>query len=161
MNLPPMPIDGTCPDGPHSTISPFTNSSETVYVYGLAPVYAEGGPARKGVQNTFFEVKGYTDPTVRGVVLIRGRLLDGHAKVVFVDDYAAGPVVGTDVVNGVQSDVHAEAALPTAHLPAVAGAAKGWGIWQVTQGIANDSLNKCIGYQIDTATTSQVVIGQG
>lgn len=46
LKLPEMPTDVTCTDGPHATISPYRNSSDTVYVWGLVPVYAAGGSER-------------------------------------------------------------------------------------------------------------------
>src|ERR1700693_5894411 len=33
LKLPPMAKGGTCPDGPHSTISPYQNSADTTYVW--------------------------------------------------------------------------------------------------------------------------------
>lgn len=160
LKIPPMPANGKCPDGPHSNISPYQGSSAQTYVWGKGPVYAEGGPEVRSSQINYFDVTYYTDPTVKGVVLIRGEQLDGRLKLVFIGIYAAGPVVGTDNVGGPQAAVHAEAALPAANVPAGAGAAPGWGVWKLRQGI-DKSYRGCTGIQIDTAAGSEVVVALG
>jgi hypothetical protein len=161
LKLPPMAKGGTCPDGPHSTISPYQTTADTTYVWGLGPVYVAGGPLRTGSRDAYFDVTYYTDPTVRGVVLIRGRELGGSLKVVFVGDYAAGPVLGSDTVgDGTNAVLNAEAALPAAHPPLNTSAGSGWGIWSIRQGI-DKTFNNCAGLQFDTASGSEVVVAAG
>jgi hypothetical protein len=92
------------------------------------------------------------------VVLIRGQQLDGKLKVVYVGDYATGSVVGTDTINGKVMEQHAEAALPANRPPSVAGAAAGWGIWTIRQGIDRSYVG-CTGFQFDTATGTEVIAG--
>jgi hypothetical protein len=161
LKLPPMSKGGTCPDGPHSTISPYQDSSNTVYVWGSAHVYVAGGPLRTGVRNNYFDVTYFTDPTITGVVLLRGREIGGTLKVVFVGDYAAGLVVGSDTIgDGTQGVLNAEAVLPAANPPVNASAASGWGIWNIRQGI-DKTFNNCAGLQIDSASGSEVIVAAG
>ena len=96
----------------------------------------------------------FTDPSVSGVVLSRGKDLDSGAPLVFIGDYATGPVVGNDVLNGFQVTLHTELAIPTASKLPDQHAAPGWGVYPVTQGI--DKNWKCVGIQIDTSAGSYV-----
>lgn len=86
-----------------------------------------GRNATLSSQNAYFDVTFYTDPTVIGVVLVRGEQLDGRFKVVYVGDYAAGAVVGTDTIAGQVVDQHSEAALPADRPPTNTNAAPGMG----------------------------------
>ena len=153
LNLPAMPADGKCPDGPESSVAPYPNAFRPLY--GVGPVYAQGGPRTDTAENSYFDVTVFTDPTVQGVVLARGRRLDGpQQRIFFIGQWAAGPVVGTDTVADKQVDLHAELALPGDRRPSNAGAAPGWGIWEFRMGIRKP--RGCTGFQIDTTSTSEV-----
>lgn len=156
LTFPPMPANGRCPDGPKTTIKPYADGTIPL-VWGNRNVFVEGGNARLTPQNAYFDVTFYTAPTVTGVVLIRGEQLGGRLKVVYVGDYAAGPVIGTDAIAGTPVQQHPEAALPADRPPANAGAAKGWGIWKIQQGIARSYIG-CTGFQFDTASGSEVIV---
>jgi hypothetical protein len=156
LRLPPMPANGQCPDGPHSDIFAYAGNS-TASVWGNGTVFVEGGPGTSTSQNQYFDVTFYTDPTVSGVVLIRGQQLGGRLNVVYVGDYAAGPVVGSDSIGGKPVTQYAEAALPADRPPSNTNAAPGWGIWKIRQG-ADRSYSGCTGLQFDTASGSQVVV---
>jgi hypothetical protein len=76
----------------------------------------------------------------------------------FVGPFAAGPLLGTDVIQNQQADVHAEVALPAeSPLSNNPAPAKGWGIWHIRQGI--DKRFTCAAIQIDTAAGTQVFLG--
>jgi hypothetical protein len=156
MNLPPLAADAPCPDGPSSEIWPFPNSSRSVW--GNGHVFAAGGTGPRGSLNTYFDVTFYTDPTVKGVVLIRGKQIDGRLDVVYVGDYAAGLVAGTDLLDGKPVEMRSEAALPTSRLPVIYGAAPGWGIWRIRQGIDPTKFWGCVVFQVDTASGSEVIV---
>ena len=151
-----MPASGQCPDGAHPTITPYRDGT-LPQVWGNGTIFVEAGAATQTSQNVYFDVTFYTDPTVSGVVLIRGQQLDGRLKVVFVGDYAAGAVAGTDVIAGKAVEQHAEAALPASRPPSNANAAPGWGIWKVRQGIRSNYIG-CTGIQFDTASGSDVIV---
>jgi hypothetical protein len=156
LNLPALAAGAPCPDGPLSTIQPYSNSTRNVW--GNGHVFAVGGMDIRGALNTYFDVIFYTDPTVRGVVLIRGKQIDGSTDVGYVGDYVAGHIVGNDVLEGKQVEVHSEAALPTSRLPVVAHAAPGWGVWHIRQGIDPKKFWGCAVFQFDTASATEVIV---
>ncbi len=160
LNIPPMPADGHCPVGPQSRVSPYANPSLTYLLFGSGPFYGEGGPVTVTSNASYYDLTGFTDPTVRGVVLIRGQELGGRLKVVWVGPYAAGPVVGSDTIEGRQSDLHPEAVLAAARPPANTGAAPGWAIWRVRDGVGK-GFTGCAGFQIDTASGAEVFVASG
>lgn len=157
LNLPAMPADGQCPTGPESSVAPYPNAYRPLY--GVGPVYAQGGPRTDTSENSYFDVTLFTDPTVHGIVLARGQRLDGPQKIFYIGQWAAGPVVGTDTVAGKQVELHAELALPGDRRPSNADAAPGWGIWEFRMGIRKP--RGCTGFQIDTASTSEAWVVAG
>jgi len=165
--IPQMPADGNCPDGPQSTVAPFgANSASDLagtggMAYGTGPVYAIGGPETDGQRNFYFDVTVFTDPTVHGVVLMRGQQLDGQWRVVMVGPWAAGAVVGTDTIGGRQLTLHSELALPASRPPFKTGVAPGWGLWEVRLGIDKKDTRQCVGWQIDTASGTEVFVTTG
>jgi hypothetical protein len=156
LRLPTMPASGQCPDGAHPTITPYRDGTIPA-VWGNGTIFVEGGAATQTSQNIYFDVTIYTDPTVSGVVLIRGQQLDGRLKVVFVGNYAAGPVAGTDVIAGTVVEQRAEAAVSASRPPSNARAAQGWGIWKIRQGIKSSYIG-CTGIQFDTASGTDVLV---
>ena len=156
LKLPPMPADGHCVDGPYSQVSPF-HADATTQLYGRGPVYAFGGPRTNTSKNIYFDVTFYTDPTVKGVVLIRAQQLDGLLKVLYVGPWAAGPIVGTDTIDGKRVELYGELAVSADRPPSDAAAAPGWGIWHVRQGIDKGFIN-CTGFLFDTASGSEVFV---
>lgn len=156
LQLPPMPANGQCPDGPHSTIFAYAGNG-TANVWGNGTVFVEGGSAISTAQNLYFDVTFFTDPTVSGVVLIRGQQLGGRLNVVYVGSYAAGRVVGSDSISGTRVTQHAEAAVPANRPPSNTGAAPGWGVWKIRQGI-DRSYSGCTGFQFDTVSGTQMIV---
>lgn len=163
LRIPAMPADGRCPVGPQRSVNPYADTSSTYILgplLGSGPVYGLGGLETDTPNASYFDVHAYTDPTVHGIVLIRGQQLDGHQQIVWVGPYAAGPVIGSDTIDGRRVDLHTEAVLDTAHAPSVAGAAPGWGIWQLRDGVGRGA-SGCYGYQIDTAAGTEVFVAGG
>lgn len=165
--IPQMPSDGNCPDGPQSKVAPFGANSANYLaatggmLYGAGPVYALGGPEHDGQRNKFFDVTFFTDPTVQSVVLVRGEQLGGQWKVVIVGPWAAGAVVGTDTVSGQRLTLHSELALPASRPLFKAGVASGWGLWEVRLGIDSHDASHCVGWQIDSASGTEVFVTSG
>ena len=156
-HFPPMPATGVCPDGPHTpSITPYKSGYTETNAYGTGPVYGQGGPHTDGATNRFFDVTYFTDPTVKGVVLVRIRDIDAGFKGVFLAPYGHGPVVGTDMINGETVDLYGELVLPVASPPANTNRAPGWGIWPVRQGL--DKRFQCADLQIDTAAGTQIIL---
>lgn len=165
--IPALPADLNCPDGPQSKVSPYGGMS-AIYLaesggslYGTGPVYGVGGGRTDTPKNSYFNVTVFTDPTVRDVVLVRGRQLDRRLDVFFVGPWAAGPVVGNDTIDGKHTELRAELALPAGRPPSNPNAAPGWGIWKLRIGIARENFIGCTGFQFDTAAGSEVFVAAG
>ena len=117
--------------------------------YGSGPIYADGGSETDTSKGFYFHDSMYADKPIDGPILVRVRDLFTHQTIVFVGDFAAGPVVGTDTVDGKLAELHTEMVLYTddrAHAPHLiasnhpyawlftAGAPKGWSSstgWQI------------------------------
>jgi len=158
LRLPAMLADGGCPVTQTRTdIYPYLGGVAVPLVFGSGPVYFF--PAGEiDTPQGYADRRYLTDPSVRGPVLIRGQQLDGRLQEVFVGPWAAGPVVGTDVIDGKEVQLYGELVLPAGHKPAQPWYVKpGWGIWPVRQGHGIGS-NGCIGIQIDTVDSSQVLV---
>lgn len=125
-------------------------------LYGKGPVYGEAGPKTESPTMHYFDVHYLTDPTVKGPVLVRGGQLDGPQRLLFSGPYAAGPVVGTDVVDGKPVDLHAEVLLPAEHPRQIRAMSPGWAYWPVRQGANAAIVGHCLAVQIDTLSTTEL-----
>lgn len=157
VRVPAPAADGACHQGPFtSQIVPYANGSSEMEVYGTGPVYGLGGPSTNAGSNVYFDVTYFTSPSVRGVALIRINDLSGKYPGRFVGPLAVGKSLGSDTIAGQATPVFSELALPPENPPAnVPGAAPGWGVWHIRQGI--DQQYTCAAIQIDTATTTEVL----
>lgn len=156
LRIPAPAKDGTCVDGPHSaSVAPYAGGSTETNLYGNGPVYSLGSPVTPTTKNAFFDVTYFTTPTVHGVVLVRIEERGGLYKGFFAGPLGVGKVVGTDTVDGFDMTLYSELALPADNPPSNAGAAPGWGIWKVWQGL--DKHFKCVGIQFDFGSTTQVI----
>ncbi len=132
-----------CPDGP----------KDSAGVYGSGPFHGDpslgAGPEQTSWGSYFFLV-GATDSTATGLMLIRARDMHTGASLVFVGQYATGPVVGTDTVRGVAGQQHVEVLLDMSHRP-TGSAAKGPNgstYWSVNVGAAK-AWPSCVAWQVD------------
>lgn len=159
LKIPAVAADGACHQGPFTaSISPYANGGTESDAYGTGPVYGEGSPPISAGSNVYFDVTYFTDPTVKTVVLVRINDLSRKYAGRFVGPFAVGSSVGTDTIAGQATPAFSELALPAENPPAnTPAAAPGWGIWHIRQGI--DQRFTCAAIQIDTATTTQVILG--
>lgn len=159
LKVPAPAADGQCHQGPFTPqIVPYASGAAELEVYGTGPVYGQGGPATNAGSYVYFDVVYFTDPTVRGVALVRINDVSRKYPGRFVGPLAVGTSLGTDTIAGQPTPVFSELALPAENPPVDAsGAAAGWGIWHIRQGI--DQRFTCAAIQIDTATTTEVLLG--
>jgi hypothetical protein len=145
--LPVLKAGHSCPDGP-----------EANNLYGAGPVYgAPGWPQPTTASelagnfstswglyfyNTFITVAGLNGP-----VLVRGRDLRTNRPIIFVGNYATGPVVGTDTVDGRLVNQHVYLELEMSHPPSGSTAAQQVE-WPVILGI-DKGWSDCVGFQFD------------
>jgi hypothetical protein len=154
VQLPVVAADAACPAGPSNTIDDGSGPSSRL---GNGPVY---GDAMNGVETAwgwYFGVTYWTNPELRGLVLIRGRDLRNGTPVVFLGEYGAGQVTGTDTLDGKTVVQHSELVFNASNHPATSGTSK-WGIYRLRQGIARD-WTMCTGFQIDGDGFSEVLVG--
>lgn len=155
----PLQFPGLGPGG----VCPYTSSEARPYLggvpallFGTTPVWGNGGPHVTTAKALYASDTFYTDPSVKGPVLIRGGFVGSETPMVFIGQYAAGPVLYQDVVAGASMDVHNAAVLPAAHAPKSPGAAPGWGIWTVQMGYPS-AAKGCGVVQVDTLAGSEEI----
>jgi hypothetical protein len=148
VNPPPLAADGSCPASSGVWIEP-----PSIYALGPGPVYSAGGSEHDTEKWTYFDVTLYTDPSVRGLVLIRGRQIGGSQLVVAAGRYAAGPVLSSDVIDGQRVELRSEQVLPAVHPIADLGL----GIWYIRIGTPRGS-SGCNVLQIDTAAGTEIQV---
>lgn len=156
VKLPALGPNGTCPETAMTTVKPYKDQLVSTQLYGNGPVFGAGGPPSYTKANVFYKVSYLADPTVTGVVLVRIATLDGAHRGVFVGPYGAGPVTGTDTIDGKRVDLHGEAALPVSVAPRDPTLAAGWASWPVLQGV--DISWKCVVIQIDIQSATEAVV---
>lgn len=135
----------------HSILDCSIGSMNSDGSYGSGPIFGEGGGASEmdTSKGFYFHNSLYADKAIDGPILVRVRDLFTDQTIVFVGDFAAGPVAGTDTLDGKLVQQHTELVLYTddrAHAPHlidsthpyawlfIAGAPKGWSTstgWQI------------------------------
>jgi hypothetical protein len=137
--LPKLTPSDSCPDGP-----------VTAGVYGNGPYYGDpslGPPTpRHTAWGRYWDLVGLTDRSVSGLLLVRAVDVKTHQPYVFVGQYAAGPIVGTDGLSGQTVQQRSELVLDTAHQPR--STSNGKTRWPFTVGVPNGN-SGCYGWQID------------
>lgn len=159
VRIPAPASNDACDQGPFTPqIVPYANGSSEMNVYGTGPVYGLGGSPINAGSYLYFDVTYFTSPSVKGAVLIRINDISGRYPGRFVGPLAVGKSLGTDTIASQATPVFSELALPSENPPAnIPGAAPGWGVWHIRQGI--DQQFTCAVIQIDTATTTEVLLG--
>lgn len=106
---------------------------------GVGPLHGSGSAVEiRTAWGSYFHDFLYADRPVTGPILVRARDLISGQPVVFVGQYAGGPVVGTDVLDGQVVEQHVELVIDLVAPPYA---------WQYEAGIANNP--PCTGWQID------------
>jgi hypothetical protein len=154
--LTPQPVGAECPAGPSSVVD---GGQGPRTVLGVGPAYIVGSwhNATANAWGTYSDWLMLSDPSLTGLVLVRGRDLETNLPVVFVGSHAAGNVVGTDTIAGKSVQQRSEAVFDAGHHdPALSGTSK-WGIWPMTPGV-DKSESGCIAFQIDGPSFSEIVV---
>jgi len=103
LRLPVFASQLDCKSGPFNSVGSL----------GSGPVYGDAGLYSKNAWGYYYSIVAYADTDVVGPILVRARDLFTGQPVVFVGQYAAGPVVGSDTFRGHLYDQHAEVLLNT------------------------------------------------
>jgi hypothetical protein len=151
MRIPVFASKADCKDGPH-------NSEGS---YGSGPIYGDGGQTSSGIWGTYFHNRAYANGNVAGPVLVRERDLFTHQPVVFVGPGAAGPVVGTDTVDGIPVEQHTELIIDTTKRSPDLGSWSGSRLhtfdWVFTAGVPTNWSGSTV-WQIDGPGFSEVFV---
>jgi hypothetical protein len=130
---------------------------------GAGPIFADRGPTSSTTRGTYFHNLAYANSNVAGPVLIRARDLFTNTPVVFVGRYAAGPVVGSEVVDGNLLLQHTEVVIDTTRSGGISPywnqstAAHHLFDWPFTAGVPKNS-PASTGWQIDGPGFSEVFL---
>jgi hypothetical protein len=122
---------------------------------GSGPVYGDGGLKSTSTWGDYYSIVAYADTGVAGPILVRARDLFTGQPVVFIGQYAAGPVVGKDTFEGHTYDQHAEVLLKTGTSDKQAVSHKF--VWKFIDGVPT-SWSGSTGWQIDGAGFSEVFV---
>jgi hypothetical protein len=131
-------------------------SPDQLFTYGVGPVYGIGGGPTPTPWGTYFNVSWVIDPSITGPVIIRGHDLRSNRTIVFVGPYSAGTVFGMDGDKVQFPELHLDASHPPSHTVDPPG----FGLWPVTQGVAN-GWSHCFGFQIDGTGFTELITGNG
>jgi hypothetical protein len=163
--MPVVTSEASCPPTPHPSASAVAGVTDAVRVWlstgyqfgGFGPAYAivGGGFYGQSQWGLYYTVVWVIEPQVRGLVLIRGRdALNQELALVYIDQYAAGSVLGTDTINNKLTLQRGELVLDAGHHPATSGKSK-WGVYEARVGIPF-TMSGCHAFQVDGEGFSQV-----
>jgi hypothetical protein len=122
-----IPPAAGCKSGPYNAAGSF----------GSGPVYGDAGPMSTSNWGAYFHNAAYADTKIAGPILIRALDLYTRQPVVFIGEYASGPVVASDTVAGQTYEQHVELLFDTGSAskqatthkfkwPFIAGVPNGW-----------------------------------
>ncbi len=130
--------DADCPRGPYGSGGDA----------GAGPLHMSGSAVEIPTSwGTYFHNFLFADAAVAAPILVRARDLIHGQRVVFVGQYAAGPVVGSDVLDGQVVEQHLELVIDSVTPPYA---------WQIETGQPNGAFG-CIGWQVDGPGFSETI----
>lgn len=140
LQLPQVAPNAVCPTGPQSSPG----------VYGNGPFYGDSTIAQGPIRSQwgmYFDLKPETDRNISGLLLVRAVDVKTGQHFVFAGQYAVGPVVGTDTVEGLTVQQHPEVVLDTSHRPS--GTLDSRTLWPAFRLGVPKGDSGCYGWQID------------
>ncbi len=148
LHLPTVPAGAECPAGPYGSYLGFGDGPVSV-LYGL-PAHSTWGE--------YTYAGAATDWNLTGLILGRARDLNSGRPLVFVGQFAAGPVVGSDTIEGKKVEQHVEVVLDANHPPHGTLDAGKHRLWAFTVGFSTAQLSSCIGFQFDGPGFSETFV---
>jgi hypothetical protein len=122
---------------------------------GKGPVYGDGGGTSSTSWGIYYHNLAYAETAITGPILVRANDLFTHEPVVFVGQYAAGPVAGPDTVDGVAVEQHTELVFDTSHASTSPTTHKF--AWPFIAGVPH-TWSGSTGWQIDGVGFSEVFV---
>ena len=115
---------------------------------GAGPLHMSGSAVEVPTSwGTYFHDFLFADGAVDGPILVRARDLVHGQPVVFVGQYAAGPVVGIDTLDGQVVEQHLELVIDSVTPPYA---------WQIEDGHPKGDTG-CVGWQVDGPGFSETI----
>lgn len=145
LHLPLFASQADCKSGPFNSRGSF----------GSGPIYADASTQTQSTWGVYYQNVAYADTAVAGPILVRARDLFTGQPVIFVGQNAAGPVLGSDKVDGKTYDQHTEVLLyaNTSDKQAVSHKL----VWLFTAGVPT-SWSGSTAWQIDGIGFSEVFV---
>lgn len=150
LNFPTVAAD-PCPETPRSVVHPWSSPQDSALLPGSGPVYIPSYAAVQQSNPYLFDATYYTDPTARGLILIRAKDITTGSRIWFGGQWSAG-APDPQVVN-----FRSELALPSDRPVHDPMGAPGWGLWKVQAALAQPTYD-CLVYQVDMATATQLIV---
>jgi hypothetical protein len=122
---------------------------------GKGPVYGDGGGTTSTSWGIYYHNLAYAVTDINGPILVRAKDLFTNEPVVFVGQYAAGPVVGHDTVDGAAVEQHTELVFDTSQ--ASKGPSTHKFAWPFIAGVPS-TWSGSTGWQIDGVGFSEVFV---
>ena len=122
---------------------------------GSGPVYGDAGPISNSTWGGYYSVVAYADTDVAGPILVRAIDLFTRRPVIFIGQYAVGPVAVSDTFEGHTYDQHPEVLLSTSTSDKQAVSHKF--VWKFIDGVPT-SYSGSTGWQIDGIGFSEVFV---
>ena len=127
-----------CPQGPYGSGGDA----------GAGPLHLSGSAVEIPTSwGDYFHDFLFADGVVAGPILVRARDLIHGQPVVFVGQYASGPVIGTDVLDGQVVEQHLELVIYSVTPPYA---------WQIEDGHPKGGTG-CVGWQVDGPSFSETI----
>ena len=156
LHLPALPAGASCPTT-NTKITPYRGNIPEPAWGSRGPVYVVHGVSKFTANYFVNDNTIVLDRTVSGLVLIRGGSTDGRYTAGFAGQYASGPVVDTEHIDGRTVQLHSEVILPSSRAPRDLRAAPGWKLFPVEFAM-NLMAAGCGAYQLDTRSSTEVII---
>jgi hypothetical protein len=134
-----------CKSGPYNAAGSF----------GKGPVFGDGGGISTTSWGLYYHNLAYAETDITGPILVRASDIFTHEPVVFVGQYAAGPVAGHDTVDGVAVEQHTELVFDTGQASKNPGMHKF--AWPFIAGVPH-TWSQSTGWQIDGVGFSEVFV---
>ena len=148
VHLPAVPAGAECPAGPYGSYMGFGDGPVSL-LYGLGAGSAWGQYRYAGAA---------TDWHLTGLILGRARDLNDGSPLVFVGQFAAGPIAGIDRLDGKLVQQHVELLMDANHPPQGTLDAGKHRLWAVDVGFATSQVSACAGFQFDGIDFSETFV---
>lgn len=158
LHLPAFPTESKCTDGLFGGAGSF-GAGPALSSFGPQPQPGQRAYAWTSSWGYYLDYVLYSDVRISGPILVRARDAFGSDRVVFIGQFAAGSVLGADVMDGPPVPQRAELLLDPSHAKATVDAhgVRHAFVWNFIAGVPLDASSSSA-WQIDGVDFSEVVV---